>query len=178
MDLAVLIPVILIPLLILALWRVNIRKLKEYDSKFGKIKVFKKYNCEKLLTIGVYEQGVSTEKESIKKSYWYKVAKETVKFCNGKKNPKVLMLGLGANTVSSLINKLNPKIHQTIVEIDKNIVLCCREFFELDKLTNYDLMIADAYKLFDQEKPLIVLLLISLQVNHLISPLKVINQAL
>lgn len=141
------------PLLLLALWRVGQWKLKRYHSPLlGTIEVLKKYNGEKMLTINTYLQGVSTNKKSIKDSYWYRAAQETVNFCQGRKNPQVLMLGLGSNTISDLIGKKDNKIRQTIIEVDKYIIAACREYFDLDKLPNCQLIQADAYKLAENPR--------------------------
>lgn len=141
---------VLVPLLII--WqRLKVKRLKKYFSKnLGNIYVDQKYNGEKMLSINVYPQGVSTEDDSIKKSYWFCIAKQAVKFCNGRKNPQVLMLGLGANTISDLIGRMNPNIHQTIVEFDDAIIQACKDFFNLEKLPNHTLIKADAYKLIDR----------------------------
>lgn len=139
-----------IPLLCISLWRIGLWKLKTYHSPLlGKIEVLRKYNGEKLLTINSYAQGVSTEKKSIEKSYWYKIAKEAVDFCHKYNKKEILMLGLGANSITSLIAKMDPKLHLTIVEIDSDIIAACKDYFGLEKLPNYTLIQADAYKLFN-----------------------------
>lgn len=150
--LQIIVPLTLIIILLLALWRIGLRKLRVYRSPLlGKIEVLQKYNGEKILTTNSYIQGVSTEKISIKQSYWYCAAKQACDFCKNIKDPQVLMLGLGANTVSNLIASLNPQIHQTIVEIDGSIIKACREFFNLDILESYQLIQADAFKLLPQK---------------------------
>lgn len=138
---------ITIIILLIALWRIGVRKIKTYPGKFGKIEVWQKYNGEKTLTINNYAQGVSTKSPSIIKNYAYRVAWETVKQCRKIKDPETLMLGLGANTISTLIARLNPKIHQTIVEIDPQIIQACRDYFYLGSLPNYTLIEGDAYKI-------------------------------
>lgn len=151
-NLEIIVPLISIPCLLLALWRIGLRRLKTYHSPLlGKIEIYKKYNGEKLLTINSYAQGISTEQKSIQKSYWYCIAREAVKFCQNKKNPQVLMLGLGANTIPTLIAGLNPAICQTIVEIDKEIIQACRTYFKLDSLPNYQLVRTDAYQLAEDK---------------------------
>lgn len=146
----------LLSVLIFIYWRINLKRLRIYKSPLlGKIEVLQKYDGEKVLTTNSYIQGVSVEKKSIKKSYWYAIAEETVKFCLSRKNPQVLMLGLGANTISNLIAELNPSIQQVIVEFDQLIIQACREFFGLDNLKNYQLIKADAYQLANQKKPFV-----------------------
>lgn len=137
-----------IPLLLAALWRLNLRHLKTYQSKIsGRIDILQKYNGEKVLNINSYPQGVSVEKPSIKKSYWYKIAELSANFCSSKKNPQILMLGLGANTIPNVIAKLNPKIKQTLVEIDPWIIDACRKYFNLNDLPNYRLVQGDAFQI-------------------------------
>ena len=144
----IIIPLLLIPFLLWTYFRLRLKKLAQYKSeKLGNITVIEKYNKERVLTINYYAQGISIEKKSIKQSYWFTVAESAVKFCKGKKNPRILMLGLGANTISNLIDRLNPKIHQTIVEFDDKIIQACREYFYLDQLTNFKLIQSDVYKL-------------------------------
>lgn len=145
----VILPIFLIALLLVILRRFRLKKLGSFTSPIlGKIEVLQKYNGEKVLTTNSYPQGISIEDASIKKSYWYAIANEAVKFCKQKNNPQVLMLGLGANTIPNLIAKANPKIFQTIVEIDGYIIEACRQFFGLNELPNCRLIQTDAYKLF------------------------------
>lgn len=142
------IPIFLTLILLFFYWRLRLKKLTFYKSPLlGKIEIFQKYNGEKVLTINSYPQGVSIEDKSIKESYWFKVSDIVCKFCQNKKDPKVLMLGLGANTIPSLIAQKNPKIYQIIIEIDKYIIEACRKYFDLDKLPNYQIIQADAFQL-------------------------------
>jgi len=146
-------PLILVFISAAALWRIGLWPVKKYISPLlGKIEVVRKYNGEKLLAINGWAQGVSIEDPSIEKSYWFYMARETLKFCRQKKDPRILMLGLGANTIPNLIAQKNPTIHQTLVEIDKYIIQACRECFDLDKLPNYQLIHSDAYKLINKPK--------------------------
>ncbi len=148
----VILPLFIIIILLAALWRIGLRKLKTYRSPIlGKIEVSQKFNGEKILTTNDYIQGISIGREDVKHSYWYAVAKEAADFCKKTKNPEVLMLGLGANTIPNLIAEINPSIHQTIVEIDGVIIEACRKFFKLDDLPNSNLIKADAFKLFSEK---------------------------
>ncbi|KKT80747.1 MAG: hypothetical protein UW78_C0026G0005 [Candidatus Azambacteria bacterium GW2011_GWA1_44_9] len=112
----------------------------------GKIEIFQKYNGEKVLTINSYPQGVSIHDESIKKSYWYAIAQEVLRFTQKRKKPQILMLGLGACTIPNLIAKQDKNIHQTIIEIDKEIIKACHDFFGLGQLPNYQIIQNNAYK--------------------------------
>lgn len=144
---------ILIPILSFFYWRLRLKKIAFYHSPLlGKIEVFQKYNGEKVLTINSYPQGVSIEDKSIAKSYWFKIAEKVCKFCQNKPACRqaginILMLGLGANTIPNLIASKNPSIHQTIIEIDKEIISACRKYFNLDNLPNYQIIKADAFQI-------------------------------
>ncbi|MDO8638057.1 MAG: hypothetical protein Q7R43_00660 [Candidatus Daviesbacteria bacterium] len=145
---SLIIALILIPILLFFYWRLRLKKIAFYNSPIlGKIEIFKKYNGEKVLSINSYPQGVSIEDKSIAKSYWFKIAEIVRNFCKNKKNPKILMLGLGANTIPSLIALKSSSLHQTIIEIDKYIIEACRKYFNLDKLPNYQIIQADALQL-------------------------------
>lgn len=139
---------ILISILLYFYWRLRLKKIAIYNSSLlGKIEIFQKYNGEKVLTINSYPQGVSIEDKSITKSYWFCIAELIAKFCKNKTKPKILMIGLGANTISALIAQKNSKIHQTIIEIDKFIIEACRKYFNLDQLPNYQIIQANAFQL-------------------------------
>lgn len=135
--------------LIILIWRLRLKRLKTYYSPLlGRIEIFEKYNKEKALTINNYVQGISIEYPSVEKSYWGYVSNFVVNFCKNKKSPEILMLGLGANSISALIAKKNPRIQQTVVEIDSEIIRACRDFFNLDKTSNLNLIHEDVYKIF------------------------------
>ncbi len=147
MRVDILIPLLLIPILLYFLRRIRLNRLAIHHSKLlGKIEVFQKYNGEKVLTTNDYPQGVSIHNKSIEMSYWYKIAFKAITHTKSLKNPQILMLGLGANTISNLIAKLNPNIHQTIVELDPLIIQACEEHFGLKNLHNIKVINADAYK--------------------------------
>lgn len=135
-------------------WRISWWRQARFKSRIsGLVEIFRKYNGEKILTINRYPQGISINHPSIKRSYWYKAALLTNRWTVNKNHPQVLILGLGANTISGLIYQLSPQIHQTIVEIDQIIIQVCRQFFRLDQLSNYNLVKADVYKLLNKPHP-------------------------
>lgn len=152
---SIILPLISIPFLLVLYWRLNVKLLKKYKSPLlGTIEVRQKYNGEKLLTINGYAQSVSPEQNSIKGSYWYAIAEQTLQFCQDLKNPKLLMFGLGAATIPHLIAKKDPQIQQTIIEIDPAMIQACREFFDLDSLPHCQVIQADAYKIVADKKAL------------------------
>jgi len=141
----------LIPPLLWCVHRLRIKKIKQYKSEIsGLIEVLEKYNGEKILTINKYHHGISINQKDFDKSYWYFIATTALQHLKKKSHPEVLFLGLGANASSGIIDRKDPKIHQTIVEIDKYIVEACQEFFDLEKMRNLTLIEADAYKLIDK----------------------------
>lgn len=128
------------------------KRLKRYESSYsGFIDVTQKWNGEKTLLTNFFVQGVSTEKPSIKKSYWYVVARLAAVHARKKKKPEVLFIGLGANTSSSLLLKMNKDIKQTIVEIDPLIIQACREYFGLEG-SPYEIINADIYTVLKTNK--------------------------
>lgn len=58
------------------------------------------------------------------------------------------MLGLGANTISSLIAQKNSSINQTVLEIDESIIKACQDFFDLNKTPNVKVIKTDAIRYF------------------------------
>jgi spermidine synthase len=126
--------------------RIHKKLLKRYTSDIsGNIDIYEKYNGEKVLMTNYFVQGVSIDQPSIKDSYWYAVAEKTLSHCKKKKNASVLFIGLGANTSSLLIQQQNPTIHQIIVEIDPLIIRACREYFDLEKLKNAEIIQEDIF---------------------------------
>jgi spermidine synthase len=133
---------------LLLLKRLQVRKIKLFETPIlEKVEILEKYNKERILLIKGVHQGISTNDKSIKKSYWYEMAKQAASYCQEKKNCQILMLGLGANTTTNLIAKLNPKIHQTIVEIDPKVIEAAKEYFSLNELPSYKLINENVYSL-------------------------------
>src|SRR3989344_2985105 len=147
LSVSIILSIITIFLGIYFIWRLNIKKLQTYISpNLGKIVVWEKHNGEKLLTINGFSQGISLHSKSVEKSYWYKIAKEVILICKNKKNPNVLILGLGGNSTTLLIQKENPKIILTIIEVDESIIQACKDWFNLNSLKNATIIQGDAYK--------------------------------
>lgn len=140
---------LIVLILMILIWRLRLKKLKTYHSPLlGKIEVFSKYNGEKALTINNYVQGISIEHPSVESSYWGVVANFVLDQRKKQKTIDVLMLGLGANSISGLIAKKDPKIKQTVVEIDSQIIQACKDFFNLETTPNLTLIHDDVYKIF------------------------------
>lgn len=146
------ITLIIIPILLLILWRIRLKRLAVYHSKIlGKIEVLEKYNGERLMAFNNYAQGISPDKKNIELSYWYGVAKQVLLFCKDKKDPQVLMFGMGACTIPNLISEKNSGINQTIVEFDPLVVKACEDFFGLKNIPNCKVVLADAYDLIKKK---------------------------
>ncbi len=149
----IIIPILVLAILIPAYLRLRLKLLKTYDSKYsGKITIHQKYNGERVMAFNSFAQGLSIYDKGINQSYWYKIAEEVARASQDKAHPKLLMLGLGAVTTSHLVAKLNPKIAQTIVEIDPMVVDACQKYFELDKLPNYSLELGDVFEVVKKNK--------------------------
>lgn len=145
--------IFLITALSIFVWRIRLKRIKKYISKYsGVVEIKQIYTGEKRMFINLCTQGIAITDKNIEKTYWYEFAKSTIDFCQNKKDPKILILGLGANTESLIINKQNPNIHQTIIEIDEAIIDACKKYFDLDTLTNYTLIHDDAYKVIQQKE--------------------------
>lgn len=145
-----LILVIILFILLVIFWRIRRKLLRVYQSDtLGLIEVWEKYNHELVLTINKYSHGISTHDKSIVCSYWYVIAQEALGHVYKRKDAEVLILGLGANTSSRIIDQQNPKVHQTIIEIDRYIIQACRDFFHLNEMRNATVVRGDAYKLID-----------------------------
>lgn len=143
---------VFILMLLIILRRLRLTRIASYHSRIlGKIEVWQKYDGEKVLTTNSFPQGISTEQSSIKKSYWYKIAAVASLHTRPLKLPKALILGLGANTSSSLLAHLNPKVQQTIVEIDPQVIQACRDHFNLDLLPYSQIINADAHKILNSK---------------------------
>lgn len=150
--LSIFILIILIGLLLL-IRKLQWKRLKRYESPHsGFVDVSEKWNGEKVLMTNYFVQGVSTEKPSITKSYWYTVAKSAASHSLKKRHPEILFIGLGANTSSSLLSKMNTDIKQTIVEIDPFVIQACREYFALDKTPNLEIVNSDIYAVLKTKK--------------------------
>lgn len=153
MFIQVSISLLLLILLIYLKRRFTWKLLKRYESPVsGKIDVSQKYNGELVLMTNFFVQGVSIEQPSIIKSYWHAVSRSILKHCQGKINASVLFIGLGANTSSRLVYESNPKIRQTIVEIDPLIVQACRDYFHLDDMENTEVITADIFAVLPKKK--------------------------
>src|SRR3989344_5497889 len=122
-TLSLILPFSLLIVLIFLYWRIRWKRLKSYPSPIlGLIEIWEKYNGEKVLTINKYSHGISIDDKTITKSYWSFIAEEVIRHIRGKRNVQVLFLGLGANASSGIINRNNPQVKQTIIEIDENII--------------------------------------------------------
>lgn len=109
----------------------------ETTSSFsGAIKVIDIYG-ERRLMIG----GLVQSRSRINSPYWGRLASYSFP---KKKNPSVLILGLGGGTIARLLaKKLRPKI-MVGVEIDSVIIELGKKYFGLDKIDNLKVIEGDA----------------------------------
>jgi len=139
--------IVLLVVILYFLLRMRSTILVEKNSPLvGKIVVIQKANGERLLTTGGFSQGVSVGNVDLADSYWYYQAEKILSHCNGKKNPSVLWLGLGAGTGPHLVARKNKKISQTAIEFDPLIIKTAEEYFSLTLIPNLTIIPSDAYK--------------------------------
>lgn len=137
--------------MLLLLHFLKLKTLKTYKSPInGILEVKQTFNGQKKLFLNLATQGLGPFSKGVEKSYWYYMAQRTTWFCANKPNPKVLILGLGANTVSGIINKQNPEVELTLVELDPTIVQICKDFFDLNKLTNSTVLVKNAFEVIEE----------------------------
>ncbi|MBI2620785.1 hypothetical protein HYW61_00995 [candidate division WWE3 bacterium] len=114
----------------------------ETESKFnGKISVIQVGKTRKLSVDGVV-QSVNWDSQAAKKMYWGVLAsllKERVPDA-----ANIMILGLGGGALQHLVSKLFPRVFMLSVEIDEVIVDIAEKFFDIDKIANHRIIIADA----------------------------------
>lgn len=107
----------------------------------GAIKVWQQ-GKERTLTVENYPQSVNLDAYDLENRFWGKIVGETAKRMSDLKT--VLMLGVGGVTVAHLLAQGFPGVLIDGVEIDPVIVEVGKRFFELDKIPNLKIIVADA----------------------------------
>jgi spermidine synthase len=154
----------------------QLKLLKRYRSPIsGTIDIRETKEGEKRMMMNYYTQGISTNIETVKESYWYKAAEIALECTKDIKNPEIMTIGLGANTVPNIIAQTRPDVHQTLIEIDPLVVAACKEYFELQKLPNHTLIESDIYKLLEnstykQSQDVILVDILTSKAKQIISP--------
>lgn len=95
------------------------------------------------LLVGGLVQSVSLNEENLEAKVWGRLARPTFDL---PANPKVLMLGLGGGTTAHLLNKnFQPSLIR-VVEIDPQIIEIAKNYFDLEKIPNLEVVNGDAFK--------------------------------
>lgn len=116
------------------------RTLYQVNSPLsGPVKVVE-VGDERRLMVGDLVQSVNLGRRPIDHKVWGRLAK----LADPRPNLRVLILGLGAGTVAQLLSRRLKSSRIIGVEIDPQIVAIGREFFDLGKLKNLQVVIANA----------------------------------
>ncbi len=106
----------------------------------GKINVWEK-DGGLVLEVGGYPQSVSVNTPDLPRRYWYKAVEEV---SSRLANPgRVLVIGVGGGTILHLLSRKFPGLKMVGVEIDEEILRIARQFFELEKIPNLEIVTGD-----------------------------------
>lgn len=112
----------------------------------GKINVWKK-GGSLVLEVGGYPQSVSVNTPDLPQRYWYKaveaVSNNLIALNPRGRGIRVLVIGVGGGTILHLLSRNFPEIKIVGVEIDEEIIKIARQFFELDKISNLEVVMGD-----------------------------------
>ncbi|MBN1263474.1 MAG: fused MFS/spermidine synthase [Candidatus Pacebacteria bacterium] len=113
------------------------------SSISGEIIVREQFGQHSLHVVGVPQSG------GIVKQIWQKGIKSLPDF---KPVPEVLLLGLGGGTVIHLVKKRWPEAKVFAIELDPQIIVVSRTYFDLDKVSGLKIVRDDAFKAVLQKK--------------------------
>lgn len=148
LPLLILVPV---PFLLLFLRKIHLYIIESINSPIsGQIHIRRSAAGETRLYINDCLQGISTNYKNIKLTYWWHLAQQALK--TPLDDPKILISGLGANTISSLIFKFKPASQITIIEHDSHIIDIAKKHFDLDT-TKVTVIHSDWYTYISQSHP-------------------------
>jgi len=106
----------------------------------GKINVWD-HQGSLVLEVGGYPQSISLNTPNLKERYWFRAVEEVGGRLVAPR--RVLVIGVGGGTILHLFSWKFPGVAITGVEIDPEIVRVARDFFELDRVPNLTLVLAD-----------------------------------
>ncbi|MEX0888065.1 MAG: hypothetical protein WDZ67_01675 [Patescibacteria group bacterium] len=111
------------------------------DSSFnGKINVWS-HGPSSVLEVGGYPQSVSLNTPDLPQRYWFKATEEVASRLS---NPRrALIIGVGGATILHLLSLKFPGIIIVGVEIDAEIIKIARQFFDLDRIPNLEVVTGD-----------------------------------
>lgn len=108
----------------------------------GEIRVVDFGSIRRLL-VGGLVQSISLNEVNLEGKVWGRLAQPPFDL---PENPKVLMLGLGGGTTAHIINKtLSPSLIR-VVENDPQIIEIAKNYFDLEKIDNLEVVNQDAFK--------------------------------
>ena len=132
--------------------------VEEYKSKYSKKLIVKKiwdWGWHYYVTTGVL-----TQSGGLINDIWSKVLSAQKKVLRGN---NFLILGLATGTVAKIINKKFKDAEITGIEIDPMMIEIGKKYFDLDKIPNLKILIADANEYKPKEK--FDLVLVDLYIN-------------
>ena len=106
----------------------------------GKINVWENRQTF-ILEAGGYPQSVSLNTPDLPQRYWFKATEEVAARLE---NPqRALVLGVGGATILHLLSRKLPRLQMVGVEIDAEVLKIARQFFELEKIPNLEVVTGD-----------------------------------
>jgi spermidine synthase len=120
------------------LFGANPKVLYTASSQYsGKINVWEKEGSL-VLEVGGYPQSVSLNTPDLPQRYWYKAVEEVGSRLT--EPVRALVIGVGGGTILHLLSRKFPGIRIVGVEIDEEILKIARQFFDLDKIPNLEII--------------------------------------
>lgn len=113
----------------------------EYNGHIDVIQVGK----TRKIKVDNIDQSLNWDAPSTRRLVWGRVV-DVLKH-NEPKLKNILVLGLGGATVQHLINREFPEAQITSVDIDPEMVEIAKNYFDLEKIENHQVIVADACRL-------------------------------
>jgi len=132
-------------------WITGFKTVYATSSKYnGDIFVKEDKNGVRRVLCGGPTQSISYDSDKVNKLFWGKIMQYLD--LNAIFPKKVLILGFCAGTLAHLLNKRFENVEITGVEIDKEMVIIGEKFFNIDKIPNLKIEIANAYNYMKKNK--------------------------
>lgn len=106
----------------------------------GKVNVWESKSAF-ILEAGGYPQSVSLNTPDLPQRYWFKATEEVA--VRLKDPRRALVLGVGGATILHLISRKFPRLKLVGVEIDPEVIKIARQFFDLERIPNLELVTGD-----------------------------------
>lgn len=114
---------------------------KTHTDISGDIEVLQRGDV-KSLSVNKVTQSLSYNSPNVKRMVWGRLVSLLRQEQPNVKN--ILILGLGGGTMQSLLSIEFPGVHITSVEIDPEIIDISKRFFDIDKVSNHNIIQGDA----------------------------------